>query len=91
MTTIYAGTACAIFLFCFFRAENRFWGIFLGKIISSHKFWGVILEKKNLRGIDFDQISLTWLKFWIAVTILGYKFLMTCKFWSIVFAKIYKF
>ena len=26
----------------------------------------------TLSGIDFDQISLTWLKFRMAVTILGY-------------------
>ena len=34
------------------------------QITSSHKFWG----------IDFDQISLTWLKFWIVVKILGINF-----------------
>ena len=45
VTTIYAGTECAIFLGAFFRAENKFWGIIFGKITSSHKFWGVILEK----------------------------------------------
>ena len=29
----------------FFRVENKFCGIIFGKITSSHKFWGVILEK----------------------------------------------
>ena len=29
----------------FFPAENKFWGTIFGKITSSHKFWGVILEK----------------------------------------------
>ena len=45
VTTIYAGTGCAIFWGACFRAENRFWGIIFGKIKGSHKFWGVILEK----------------------------------------------
>ena len=27
-----------------FPVENKFWGIIFGKITSSHKFWGVILE-----------------------------------------------
>ena len=29
----------------FLRAENKFWGTIFGKITSTHKFWGVILEK----------------------------------------------
>ena len=62
-----------IFLGCFFRAGNKFWGIIFGKITSSHKFWGVIFEN-NSKGIGFDQLSLTWLKFWIAVTIIGNTF-----------------
>ena len=33
----------------FFRAENKFWGIIFGKITSSHKFGGVILEIKLFR------------------------------------------
>ena len=45
MTTIHAGTGCAIFWGAFFRAENKLWGIIFGKITGSHKFWGVILEK----------------------------------------------
>ena len=45
VTTIYAGTGCAIFWGAFFRVETKFWGIIFGKITSSHKFWGVILEK----------------------------------------------
>ena len=44
VTTIYEGTGCAIFWGAFFRAENKFWGIIFGKITSSHKFWGVVLE-----------------------------------------------
>ena len=75
----------------FFRAENKFWGIIFGKITGSHKFLGCHFRKVTLKGIDFDQISLTWLKFWMDVTILGYTFSMVCKFWGIVFAKIYKF
>ena len=68
---MYAGTGCAIFWGAFFRAENKFWGTIFGKITSSNEFRGVILEKITLKGIDFDQISLTWLKFWMAVTTLG--------------------
>ena len=49
VTTIYAGTGCAIFWGAVFRAENKFWGITFGKITSSHKFWGVILEKYLFR------------------------------------------
>ena len=49
VTTIYGGTGCAIFWGAFFRAENKFWGITFGKITSSHKFWGVILEKYLFR------------------------------------------
>ena len=45
VTTIYAGTGCAIIWGAFFRAENKFWGIIFGKITSIHNFWGVILEK----------------------------------------------
>ena len=45
VTTIYEGTGCAIFWGAFFPAENKFWGTIFGKITSSHKFWGVILEK----------------------------------------------
>ena len=45
VTTIYQGTGCAIFWGAFFRAENKLWGIIFGKVTSSHKFWGVILEK----------------------------------------------
>ena len=44
-TSIYADTGCAFFWGAFLRAEDKFWSIILGKIISSHKFWGVILEK----------------------------------------------
>ena len=44
VTTIYAGARCAIFGGAFFQGENKFWGIIFGKITSSHKFWGVILE-----------------------------------------------
>ena len=29
----------------FFPAENKFWDIIFGKITSSHKIGGVILEK----------------------------------------------
>ena len=32
VTTIYAGTGCAIFWGAFFRAENKFWGIIFGKL-----------------------------------------------------------
>ena len=49
VTTIYAGTGCAIFWGAFFRAENKFWGIIFGKITSIHKFWDVILEKYLIR------------------------------------------
>ena len=52
---------------------------------------GCQFSKVTLQGIDFDQISHIWLKFWIVVTILGYTFSVACKFWGIVFAKIYKF
>ena len=52
---------------------------------------GCHFRKITLYGIDFDQISLTWSKFWIIFTILGYIFSVACKFWGIVFAKIYKF
>ena len=45
VTTIYEGTGYAIFWGAFFPAENKFWGTIFGKITSSHKFWGVILEK----------------------------------------------
>ena len=31
VTTIYAGTGCAIIWGAFFRAENKFWGIIFGK------------------------------------------------------------
>ena len=48
VTTIYAGTGCAIFWGAFFGAENKFWGIIFGKITSSNKFWGVILENNSL-------------------------------------------
>ena len=48
VTTIYAGTGSAIFWGVFFRAENKFWGIIFGKIKSSHKLWGVILENNSL-------------------------------------------
>ena len=65
------------FLGCLFSAEN--------------KPWGIIFGKKTFQGIDFDQVSLIWLTFRIVVTILGYKFSMACKFWGIVYAKIYKF
>ena len=74
----------------FFRAENKFWGITFGKITSSHKFWGVILEKYLFRVLILINF-LSWLKFWMAVTILGYTFSMVCKFWGIIFAKIYEF
>ena len=60
VTTIYAGTGCAIFWGAFFRAENKFCGITFGKITSSHKFWGVILEKYLLRVlilINFDLVG----------------------------------
>ena len=50
--------------------------------------FGVSFRKITLSGIDFDQISLTWLKFWVLVTILGYTFSMACKFWGIVFTNI---
>ena len=49
VTTIYEGMGCAIFWGAFFRAEDKFWGITFGKITSSHKFWGVILEKYFFR------------------------------------------
>ena len=29
----------------FFEQKIKFWGIVFGKITSSHRFWGVILEK----------------------------------------------
>ena len=45
VTTIYEGTGCAIFWGAFFPAENKFCGIIFGKITSSHKIGGVILEK----------------------------------------------
>ena len=45
VTTIYEGTGCAIFWGAFFPAEDKFWGNIFGKMTSSHKFWGVILEK----------------------------------------------
>ena len=44
-TTIYDGTGCAIFWGAFFPAENKFWGIIFAKISSTHKSWGVILQK----------------------------------------------
>ena len=45
--------------------------------------------KMTLWGIDFHQLSLTWLKFWIVITILEYTCSMAFKVWGIVFAKIY--
>ena len=36
--------------------------------------FGVSFQKDNSLDSDFDQISHTWLKFWIVVTILGYIF-----------------
>ena len=72
-TTIYAGTDVP-FLGCIFSDRKKFWGIIFCKIARRHKCWNVILEKITLWGIDFDQISFTWLKFWIVVTILGYTF-----------------
>ena len=45
VTTIYAGAGCAIFWEAFFRAENKLWGLIFGTITSSHKFWGVSVEK----------------------------------------------
>ena len=65
---MYAGMGCAIFWGAFLLAENKFLGIIFGKITSSYTFWGVILE---IYLFDFDQISPTLLKFWMAVTILG--------------------
>ena len=59
------------FLGCLFPAENKFWCIIFGKITSSHI---------TLHGIEFDQISLTWLEFWMAVTTLVYTFSMASKF-----------
>ena len=91
VATINAGTGCAIFRGRFFRAENKFWGIIFGKITGTHKFWGVILENELIRVSTMISFSLTWLKFWMAVAILGYTFSMARKFWGIVFAKIYKF
>ena len=32
------------FLVCLFPGENKFWVIIIGKITSSRKFWGVIVE-----------------------------------------------
>ena len=45
VTTIYGDAGCAIFWGAFFRGEYKFWGIIFGKITSSHKFWGAILQK----------------------------------------------
>ena len=45
VTTIYAGTGCAIFWAAFFEQKKRVLGNIFGKITSNHKFWGVILEK----------------------------------------------
>ena len=55
---------------------------------GENKFWGVSFYFRN--DIDFSKISLTWLKFWMAVSILECT-LMAYKFWDIVFTKIYKF
>ena len=44
LTTIYAGTGCAILWSAFYQAENKFWGIILGKITSNHKLGGFTLE-----------------------------------------------
>ena len=44
LTTIYAGTGCAILWSAFYQAENKFWAIIFGKIISNHKLGGFILE-----------------------------------------------
>ena len=49
VTTIHAGTGSAIFGGTFFRAENKLWSIMFDKIIGSHKFWGIILEKYLFR------------------------------------------
>ena len=67
VTTIYAGTGFAIFWDTFFHA------FFEEKI----NFRGIILVKSKVvinfgvsnSVIDFDQLSLTWLKFYIVVTI----------------------
>ena len=45
VTTIFAGTGCAIFWGALVRAENKFWVIIFGKITTCHKFWDVILER----------------------------------------------
>ena len=48
VTTIYEGTGCAILWGAFFPAENKSRGTIFGKITSSRKFWGVILENNSL-------------------------------------------
>ena len=81
---------CAIFWGAFFEQKINFGVSFLveSQVVIN---LGYNFRKITLWGIDFDQISLTWLKFWMAVTILGYTFSMACEFWGIVFEKIYKF
>ena len=57
------------YLGCIFQAENKFGGVSFGEI-TNRQVWGCYLEGK-LQDIDFDQISHTWLKFWIFVTVIG--------------------
>ena len=67
--------------FCgaFFREEDKFWGIISVKSQVVINFFGCHFRKITYKSIGFDQISLTWLKFQIFVTILGYIFSMACK------------
>ena len=60
------------FFGCLFQAENKFWGVIFGRITNRHKCWRVIFGKTTFKDIKFDQISHTWLKFRVVVTILGY-------------------
>ena len=53
---------------------------FLADSQIEHKILGCQFRIITLQGIDFDQISLTWLKFWIVVTILGYTISVACTF-----------
>ena len=75
----------------FFEQKIDFWVSSFVKLHVVIKFGGVILGKMILEDADFDQISHTWVKILDFVLNLGYIFSMACKFWSIVFAKIYKF
>ena len=81
------GTGCAIFWVPFFEQKVNFGVSFLVKSQGASYYTEI-----TPLDIDFDQIPHTSLKFWIAVTVVGYTFSKARKFyWDIVFTKIHEF